>query len=164
MPLHLVTDTPLALEELVREVAAVSSHRGEGCGAVATFSGLVRAHHKGRQVNHLVYEAFAPLAVRTFEQIAHEAAEDWPGVALGIHHRTGRLAVGAVSVIVAAADAHRAGASEACRYAIERVKQIAPVWKHEYFEGGDAWVEGALADPSDAAARAAAKARACASA
>jgi molybdopterin synthase catalytic subunit len=160
----MVTDTPLALEDLAREVAEVSSGRGEGCGAVATFSGLVRAHHKGRAVTHLVYEAYAPLAVRTFEQIAREVAEDWPGVALGIHHRTGRLGIGAVSVIVAAADAHRAGASEACRYAIERVKQIAPVWKHEFFAGGDAWVEGALADPEDTSARAAARARACASA
>ena len=140
-------------------VAALVARRVDG--AVATFVGLVRDHNAGRAVLWLDYEAFAPLAVRAFEQIGDEAADRWPGVQLAIHHRTGRLEIGEASVAIAASSAHRADAFAACRYAIERVKQIAPIWKHEHFEGGDVWIEGATADPSDAAARSAAFERAC---
>ena len=73
---------------------------------------------------------------------------------LALHHRVGRLEIGEASVAIAAASAHRADAFAACRYAIERVKQIAPIWKHEFFDGGDVWIEGATADPDDARARA----------
>ena len=132
-----------------------------GDGAVSTFVGLVRDHHAGRQVLWLDYEAFAPLALRAFEQIAGEAAERWPHVRIAIHHRTGRVAIGEASVVVAAASPHRADAFAASRYGIERLKQIAPIWKHEHFEGGDVWIEGATADPADDAARLAALERAC---
>jgi len=132
-----------------------------GDGAVATFVGLVRDHNVGRRVLWLDYEAFAPLAVKAFERIAVEAAEKWPGAALAIHHRTGRLGIGEASVAIAASSAHRADAFAACRYAIERVKQIAPIWKHEHFEGGEVWIEGATADPLDEDARQAALERAC---
>ena len=132
-----------------------------GDGAVATFVGLVRDHNAGRQVLWLDYEAFAPLAVKAFERIGAEAAVKWPGAALAIHHRTGRLAIGEASVAIAASSAHRADAFAACRYAIERVKQIAPIWKHEHFDGGEVWIEGATADPTDEAARQAALERAC---
>ena len=130
-------------------------------GAVATFVGRVRAENQGRSVQWLEYEAYAPLAVSVFEQIAREAAEQWPGATLAIAHRIGRLAIGDASVVVAAGSPHRREAFAACRYGIERVKQIAPVWKHEHFEGGDVWIEGATADPADAAAREIAVARAC---
>ena len=133
-----------------------------GDGAVATFVGLVRDHNAGRRVLWLDYEAFAPLAVKAFERIGAEAADKWPGVALAIHHRTGRLAIGEASVVIAAASAHRADAFAACRYGIERVKQIAPIWKREFFEGGDVWIEGATADPDDQRARAEAERVACA--
>jgi molybdopterin synthase catalytic subunit len=138
--------------------ASVSS---PDCGAVATFVGLVRDHNVGRRVLWLDYEAYAPLARSTFERIGAEAAGHWPSVALAIHHRVGRITIGEASVVIAAASAHRADAFAACRYAIERVKQIAPVWKHEHFEGGEAWVEGAAADPDDESARQMAFARAC---
>lgn len=130
-------------------------------GAVVTFVGLVRNRNAGRAVLWLDYEAFAPLAVHTFEQIAAEAAENWPDTRLAVHHRTGRLDVGEASVVIAACSPHRADAFAACRYGIERVKQIAPIWKHEHFEGGDVWIEGATADPADPGARAAAFERAC---
>jgi molybdopterin synthase catalytic subunit len=131
------------------------------CGAVATFVGLVRDHNNGRRVLWLDYEAYEPLAVATFRQIADETAGRWPGARLAIHHRTGRLEIGEASVVIAAASPHRADAFSACRYAIERVKQIAPVWKHEHFVGGDVWIEGAAADPHDEAARQLAFERAC---
>ena len=163
MSLLAVTAQALSVERLSAEVAALSAAQGEGCGAVTSFAGLVRAHHQGRAVTYLEYEAYEPLAIKTFQQIQREAGEHWPGVVVGMHHRTGRLEIGDASIVIAAASAHRAAAFEVCRYVIERVKQIAPVWKHEYFEGGAAWVEGAVADPEDAAARDAARARACAS-
>lgn len=164
MPLLAVTPQPLSLEKLSAEVAAVAGTIGEGCGAVTSFAGLVRAHHQGRAVTYLEYEAYEPLALKAFERIRDEAAELWPGVVIGLHHRTGRLEIGDASIVIAAASAHRAASFEVCRYAIERVKQIAPIWKHEFFEGGAAWVEGAIADPDDTAARAVARARACVSA
>ncbi|HEX2342665.1 MAG TPA: molybdenum cofactor biosynthesis protein MoaE [Vicinamibacterales bacterium] len=133
-----------------------------GCGAVATFTGAVRHVNLGRRVERLEYEAYAPLAVRTFERIAAEAAERWPGTALAVHHRVGRLNIGEASVVIAAAAPHRADAFAVCRYAIERVKQIAPIWKREHFEGGEVWIEGATADPDDLGARGDALRRACA--
>jgi molybdopterin synthase catalytic subunit len=137
---------------------AVASDR---CGAVATFVGLVRDHNAGRRVEWLDYEAYPGLAVKTFERIGSEAVARWPSVALAVHHRIGRLTIGEASVVIAAASPHRADAFAACRYAIERVKQIAPVWKHEHFEGGDVWIEGATADPDDESAKQAAFERAC---
>jgi molybdopterin synthase catalytic subunit len=150
-----VTPDPL---DMTAVAAAVS---GPGDGAVATFVGLVRDHNDGRRVLWLDYEAYAPLAVRTFGQIAAEAAARWPDARLAIHHRTGRVDIGEASVAIAAASKHRADAFAACRYAIERVKQIAPIWKHEHFEGGEVWIEGASADPADDQARTLAFARAC---
>jgi molybdopterin synthase catalytic subunit len=131
------------------------------CGAVATFIGIVREQNAGRQVLWIDYEAYAPLAKSTFERIGRETTERWPSAAIAIHHRTGHVAIGEASVVIVAASPHRADAFAACRYAIERVKQIAPVWKHEHFEGGDVWIEGAVADPEDEAARQMAFERAC---
>jgi molybdopterin synthase catalytic subunit len=139
-------------------VAAVAA---PGCGAVATFLGLVRDQNAGRRVLWLDYEAYPPLALRSFELIGGEALTRWPSMRLAIHHRTGRLEIGEASVAIAAASPHRRDAFAACRYAIERIKQIAPIWKHEHFEDGDVWIEGATADPFDDAARRTAFERAC---
>jgi len=79
-----------------------------------------------------------------------------------MHHRIGRLAIGEASIVIAAASAHRADAFAASRYAIERVKQIVPIWKHEFFDGGEVWIEGATANPDDQEARAEAQRIACA--
>jgi molybdopterin synthase catalytic subunit len=130
-------------------------------GGLATFTGLVRDQNAGRRVRWIDYEAHAPLARTVFARIAAEARERWPECDITIHHRIGRVAVGEASVVIAAASPHRAGAFSACRFAIERVKQIAPVWKHEHFEDGAVWVEGAVADPEDEAALRAAVERAC---
>src|SRR5688572_3201813 len=142
-------------------VAITSAVSGPACGAITSFVGLVRNRNAGRRVLWIDYEAYDALAERTFARIADEAAARWPDVQLAIHHRVGRLAIGDASVAIAAASPHRIDAFAACRYAIERVKQIAPVWKHEHFEGGEVWIEGATADPEDEAARDAAYERAC---
>ncbi len=156
-----VTRDPLTVEPLVRLLETDAQARGEGCGAVSAFVGVVRATHGGRRVRHIEYEAFEPLALKAFAQIADEVARQWARATVAIHHRVGRLEVGEASVVVVAATAHRAEAFQACRYAIERVKQIAPVWKHEFFEDGHAWVEGASVAPDDEQARLEARARAC---
>jgi molybdopterin synthase catalytic subunit len=162
MRLLAITSDPLSVEALVGAVERAARARGEGCGAVATFVGVVRATHQSRRVTFLVYEAFDALAEQVFARIQTETGDVWPDATVAIHHRVGRLDIGEASVVIAAAAAHRAEAFQVCRYAIERVKQIAPVWKHEFFDDGEAWVEGALADPDDEGARAAARARACA--
>jgi len=155
MGLHAITAAPL---DAARVAASVT---GDADGAVATFVGLVRRGNAGREVLWLDYEAYAPLALKAFETIAGEAAAQWPAAHLAIHHRTGRVDIGEASVVIAAASPHRAEAFAACRYAIERIKQIAPIWKHEHFVGGEVWIEGATANAEDAAARTAALERAC---
>jgi molybdopterin synthase catalytic subunit len=152
VPLLAIGREPLVLDQLIAAVADRGNRSGSD-GAVTSFLGLVRNHNVGRAVTHLEYEAYDALALRSFERIAQEAEARWPGIRLAIHHRTGRIEIGGASVAIAAASAHRGHAFAACRYAIERIKQIAPIWKREFFEGGDVWIEGATADPDDAAAR-----------
>ena len=151
-----ITIAPLDTAALVRALDIT------GIGAVATFVGLVRDHNLGRRVLHLEYEAYEPLALRGLDLIVREASEQWPAVRLGIHHRIGRLEIGEASVAIAAASPHRPDAFAASRYAIERIKQIVPIWKHEYFDGGDVWIEGATADPENRDAREKAMKVACA--
>jgi molybdopterin synthase catalytic subunit len=152
-----VTANALEVDPLIRFVANDGGH-----GAVATFIGTVRNNNLNRRVTHLEYEAYEPMAVKALEQICTEANREWPGTRLAVHHRIGRLDIGEASIVIAAASAHRAAAFAACRYVIERVKQIVPIWKHEFFEGGEVWIEGATANPEDEAARLEAVRRACA--
>jgi len=156
MSLTAITTSPLDQDALVRELDTT------GVGAVAVFLGLVRDNNKGRKVLFLDYEAYDALALRGLDLIMTEASEKWPAVRLAIHHRIGKMQIGEASVVIAAASPHRADAFAASRYAIERIKQIVPIWKHEYFEGGDVWIEGATADPDNAAARQEALRIACA--
>lgn len=146
-----------------RVAAAVSDLPGRDAGAdgaVVTFLGLVRNHNMGRRVRYLEYDAYEPLAVKAFERIAGEIVARWPDACLALHHRIGRLEIGEASIAIATRAPSRRDAYAACRYAIERVKQIAPIWKHEFFDGGDVWIEGATANPDDEQARA--EAAACA--
>ena len=149
MALLSIGPAPLVLDTLV---SAVGDRNGVD-GAVVTFLGLVL---------YLEYEAFDALALNAFGRISREVEERWPQARLALHHRTGRLDIGEASVAIAVASAHRGDAYAACRYAIERIKQIAPIWKREFFEGGDLWIEGATADPDDAHARAEAERVSCA--
>jgi molybdopterin synthase catalytic subunit len=154
--------------DLARITAAVpggpstTSAQDGSDGAVVTFLGLVRNHNLGRRVRYLEYEAYEPLALKAFGRIASEIAERWPSARMALHHRIGRLDVGDASIAIVVRSPHRGDAYGACRYAIERVKQIAPIWKREFFEGGEVWIEGATANPDDAQARAEAERVACA--
>jgi len=158
VPLVAVTADPLDLLALTQELATSAS----ADGAVTSFAGLVRDHNQGRRVSYLEYEAYEPLAVRALNLIIEESRALWPTARLGVHHRIGRLEIGETSIIIVAASPHRGEAFAACRYMIERVKQIVPIWKHEHFEGGDVWLEGATANPDDEAARDQARRIACA--
>src|SRR5215210_8162760 len=109
-----VTTSVLELERLIESVSNSGSD-----GAVATFIGVVRDNNLNRRVTHLEYEAYEPMAVKALELICREAAGEWPGTRLAVHHRTGRLAIGEASIVIAAASAHRAAAFAGCRYVIE---------------------------------------------
>jgi molybdopterin synthase catalytic subunit len=159
IPLLAIGRGPLSIETLA---AALARSTPGSDGAVVTFLGLVRNHNAGRSVRYLEYEAYEPLALKAFERIAAEVHERWPDARLALHHRVGRLEIGEASIAIASRSPHRAHAYAACRYAIERVKQIAPIWKREFFDGGDVWIEGATANPEDEHARAEAERVACA--
>lgn len=111
-------------------------------GAVVTFDGVVRNNARGKNVTHLFYEAYPELAYRELEQIRNEAMQRWPILAVSIVHRLGRLDIGESSVFIAVSAAHRHDAFEACRYAIDTLKTTVPIWKKEYYEDGEVWVEG----------------------
>jgi molybdopterin synthase catalytic subunit len=129
-----VVDRALSLDEVVE---AVSAH---GRGAVVTFTGAVRDQTQGEKVVRLEYEAYAPMAEKVLAQIGVEISERWPGALAAIVHRTGTLVPGERAVVIAVAAPHRAAAFEGCRYAIERLKADAPIWKREVFENGAVWV------------------------
>lgn len=118
-------------------------------GGVVLFSGNVRDENRGRRVDYLEYEAYVPMAEAELRRIGEEAMARWPG-RIALLHRTGRLEIGESSVLVAAASAHRAAAFEACRYAIDTLKERVPIWKREVWQGGEVWIEG----PDDAPVRA----------
>ena len=153
-----VTSAVLDLQALIEEISRAST----ADGAITSFVGLGREQNQGRRVSFLEYEAYEPLAVRALQLILDEAREAWADTRVGVHHRIGRLELGEASIIIVAASPHRAHAFAACRYTIERVKQIVPIWKHEHFEGGDVWLEGATADPENEEARETARRIACA--
>jgi len=162
MPLLRIGHEPLELERIVGALSDSAGAAAGADGALVTFLGLVRNHNVGRSVRYLEYEAYEPLALKAFERIAGEVGARWPNARVAVHHRIGRLDVGEASVAIASRAPHRGDAYAACRYAIERVKQIAPIWKREFFEGGDLWIEGATADPDDVSARVEAEKAACA--
>ena len=123
------------------ERAVVALVDTDGAGAVVTFVGRVRAHSRGRDVTKLEYEAYPEMVEGVFAQIAGEIQNGGEVIDVAIHHRTGTLSVGEISVVVAVSAAHRAEAFDACRYAIDRLKQIAPIWKKEHSPEGAVWVE-----------------------
>ena len=110
------------------------------CGAVVTFIGNVRQTNEGRDVHYLEYEAFPGMAEAKMAEIAREIEERWDLSQVAIVHRLGRCAIGEASIIIAVASPHRKEAFEACHYAIDRVKQIVPIWKREVWRDGAVWI------------------------
>jgi molybdopterin synthase catalytic subunit len=111
-------------------------------GAVCLFLGVVRDHNAGRRVLWLEYEAYEEMALPLMQELAADARRRWPITEIHLVHRLGRLEIGEASVAVAVVSPHRREAFEACRHAIDTLKKTVPIWKKEFFEGGEAWVEG----------------------
>jgi molybdopterin synthase catalytic subunit len=133
-PLVVVTDDTLDPADFTEPVRRGSS------GAVVTFLGTTRDENAGRVVTLLEYEGYRPMADKMLARVADEMAERWElgGVAIG--HRLGRVDIGEISLVIAVSAAHRAAAFEAVAYAVDRIKQIVPIWKKEHFEGGEVWI------------------------
>jgi molybdopterin synthase catalytic subunit/molybdopterin converting factor small subunit len=119
-------------------VARVS---GPAMGGIVTFIGAVRNRARGRDIRHLEYESYPEMAEREMQRIVDEAAERWPSARVAIAHRAGHLEIGDLAVVVAAAAPHRAEAFEACRYAIDTLKETVPIWKKEVATDGEYWVD-----------------------
>jgi molybdopterin synthase catalytic subunit len=111
-------------------------------GAVCVFEGVVRNNAKGKSTRHLIYQAYEGMALKTLEQIGTLIREMWEIGAVGIVHRLGRLEIGEASVVVIVTSPHRRDAFDACHYAIDRLKKIVPIWKKEFFDDGEVWIEG----------------------
>jgi molybdopterin synthase catalytic subunit len=106
-------------------------------GAIVLMSGMVRNQTGGEPVQYLEYQAYEPMAIRVFQSIATTIRQTWPDVThVVIHHRTGKLAIGEISVLVAVGSPHRREAFAACQYAIDTLKHAAPIWKKEHFDNG----------------------------
>jgi len=131
-----LTHDPIPTHDLARQLTAPED------GAAVVFEGIVRNHSRGGKTLYLEYEAYEPMALRKMEEIGREIRAKFPIDHLGMIHRLGRLEIGETSVAIVVTSAHRAAAFEACRYAIDRLKQIVPIWKKEYFADGAVWAEG----------------------
>ncbi len=110
------------------------------CGAITVFLGTARRMSRGREVLYLEYEAYPDMAIHKMRQIGQEIRERWGTDRLAIRHRVGRCELGEVSVAIAVATEHRADGFEACRYAIDRLKEIVPIWKKEVWAEGGEWI------------------------
>jgi MoaE-MoaD fusion protein len=140
--------------ELVRKVIPVAEVvarlKAPAEGAVVAFEGTVRNHSGGRRTLYLDYEAYEAMALAKLREIAEAMRARFPVDHVALVHRLGRLAIGETSVLVAVSSAHRAAAFEACRFGIDTLKRVVPIWKKEYFEDGAVWAEGQLpAAPSN---------------
>jgi len=136
-PNHEIVDQPIDINDLLAKVAS------PGAGGIATFLGVVRDNSLGRKVLYLLYEGYGPMAVKEMQRVEDEVRKRWDIESIAITHRTGKLEIGEASVAIAVASAHRREAIEACHFAIDLLKKTVPVWKKEFWEGGEVWLENA---------------------
>lgn len=109
-------------------------------GGIVVFVGTVRNHSKGKDVIRLEFESYEAMAVKEMSLIAQRALDRWPLHKVAILHRTGVLPIGEIPVVIAVSSAHRKEAFEACEFCIDELKKSVPIWKKEFFEGGEHWV------------------------
>ncbi len=109
-------------------------------GAIVSFIGTTRDHNDGRSVTRLEYEAYPEMALAEMRKIGAAAMQRWPIAKIAIVHRIGVVPIGEASVVIAVASAHRVAAFEACHFAIDRLKEVVPIWKKEHFDGGEVWI------------------------
>ena len=126
------------------QVNKLTQQLGQGeDGAMVTFIGVVRNNTQGRSTMFLEYEGYEPMAIRKLSEIGTIIHRQWQIGHIGIVHRLGRVEIGEISVVIVVTSPHRKVAFEACQYAIDTLKKIVPIWKKEFFEDGEIWVEGA---------------------
>src|SRR5216684_6298068 len=123
----------------IENIDLEESVRADADGAVIVFRGVARRHSRGRDVVHLEYEAYPEMAEKVMAQIADEVKQRWPVSRVAMVHRTGVLEIGQASVAIAVAAPHRGEAFEAAQYAIDRLKEIVPIWKKEVWSDGSQW-------------------------
>jgi molybdopterin synthase catalytic subunit len=131
-----VTQEPIPVQSVIDKVTK------DTCGAVVTFIGTVRNNSEGKRVLYLEYEAYPEMAKKKLAEIRAELKGKWQLEEVAITHRLGRMEIGEIAVVIAVSAAHRLPAFQACEYAIDRIKEIVPIWKKEFYEEGSAWVEG----------------------
>jgi molybdopterin synthase catalytic subunit len=119
----------------------IASVTDERAGGIDVFIGTTRNNANGKNVLWLEYESYEPMALKLMQQIVDETNERWSVVKTSVVHRIGRVDIGEASVVIAVSSAHRKEAFEGCRYLIDRLKQIVPIWKKEFFEDGSVWVD-----------------------
>ena len=124
----------------IDEVALENQVRTDADGAVIVFRGVARRQSRGREVVHLEYEAYPEMAEKVMAQIADEIKGRWPVSGVAIVHRTGVLEIGQASVVIAISAPHRGEAFLAAQYAIDRLKEIVPIWKKEVWSDGSQWI------------------------
>jgi len=133
-PLFEVIEEPIQVEEVLNKV------KRREAGANALFIGTVREWTEGRKTLHLKYEAYVPMAVKMLEEIGKEIQAEWAQSKVAITHRIGHLDITDAAVVIAVSTPHRKASYEANEYAIERIKQIVPIWKKEHYEDGETWI------------------------
>jgi molybdopterin synthase catalytic subunit len=131
-----ITRSPIPVAGLAQQLRMAKD------GAVVVFEGIVRNNLGGRATLYLEYEAYEPMAIRKMEEIGGEVKAKFAIDAVGMIHRLGRLEIGETSVAIIVTAEHRRAAFEACHYSINRLKQVVPIWKKEYFVDGSIWAEG----------------------
>jgi molybdopterin converting factor subunit 1 len=135
-PLVVITRDPIDAQKIAREML-----RGED-GAICVFEGVVRNNSKGKRTLHLVYEAYETMAFRKLEEIGQFVRQAWDIDRIALIHRLGHMDIGETSVAVIVTSAHRRASFDACHYAIDKLKKVVPIWKKEFFEDGEIWIEG----------------------
>ena len=111
-------------------------------GAVVLFEGVVRNHSQDKPVRFLEYDAYEPMALKKLEEIESRAKKEFEIRDIAIVHRLGHMDIGECSTVIVVASAHRSPAFDACRFAIDTIKKIVPIWKKEFYEDGEVWIEG----------------------
>ncbi|WP_303981257.1 molybdenum cofactor biosynthesis protein MoaE [Niallia circulans] len=129
-----IMDRPINLQEVIDKVVR------RNAGAITTFIGTVREMTAGKKTLFLTYEAYVPMAAKKLAQIGEEVKAKWGDIDIAITHRIGKLEISDVAVVIAVSTPHRKDAYEANQYAIERIKEIVPIWKREHWESGEEWI------------------------
>jgi|SRR5690625_264918 len=129
-----LTNEPIEINDVITKVVRPEA------GAISTFIGTVREFTEDKRTLYLEYQAYVPMAEKKLAEIADEINQKWANTETAIAHRIGRLDISEVAVAIAVSTPHRKDAFAASRYAIERIKEMVPIWKKEHWEDGTLWI------------------------